>query len=261
MRDEALYVGYLSSRRPFPECDERFPLPMASSLIASTIRGVGEHAAIPDGVDERSAGLLRRAYDLSDTDTGQQLYREWADTYDRTMLDGLGYRSPAVVADAFARHAPDRVAADDPVLDLGCGTGLLGAELAARNYRTLDGLDLSAAMMDVAARSGRYRHLIEADLTAPLPIDDQTYTAAVSCGTFTSGHVGAGCLPEVVRILSVGGLLVCTVHHAVWSNLGFDTAFADLTSDGTLLCLEQVEVGFYDTTTDDGLLCVYLRTR
>ena len=55
------------------------------------------HAAIPEGVDPKSAELLRRAYALDDTGDGPQLYREWADTYDTTMLGGLGYVSPRLV--------------------------------------------------------------------------------------------------------------------------------------------------------------------
>ncbi len=49
---------------------------------------------IPPKVDDKSARLLERAYALSsDTDT-HELYRDWAETYDKTMLEGLGYLSP-----------------------------------------------------------------------------------------------------------------------------------------------------------------------
>ena len=203
------------------------------------------HAAVPDDVDPESAALLRRAYDLTDPADGQQLYEEWAETYDATRL----------VVEATVRHLADLAV---PVLDLGCGTGLVGAELATRGVTTIDGLDLSASMMQVAARRGVYRSFVEADLTAPLPIAAAAYGAAVCAGTFTSGHVDAACLDEVVRVLAPGGLLACTVHHAVWTVNGFDVAFERLTASGRLREVERRHVGFYDNTDDDGRLLVFV---
>ena len=43
----------------------------------------------------------------------------------------------------------------------------------------------------------------------------------VSTGTFTHGHVGAGCLPELLALLEPGGHLICTVHRDVWDDGGF----------------------------------------
>jgi len=212
------------------------------------------HAAVPDNVDPKSAALLRRAYDLTDPNDGQQLYEEWAETYDATMLDGLRYASPRLLVEAAVRHLPDLGVA---VLDLGCGTGLVGAELAARGVTTIDGVDLSATMMEVASRRGVYRAFIEADLTQPLPMGTAVYGAAVCAGTFTSGHVDASCLDEVVRVLAPGGVLACTVHHSVREVNGFDAAFDRLTSAGRLRVLEQREIGFYDNTEADGLLLVF----
>jgi predicted TPR repeat methyltransferase len=212
------------------------------------------HAAVPDNVDPRSAALLRRAYDLTDPADGQQLYEEWAETYDATMLDGLRYASPRLLVEAAVRYLPDLAV---PVLDLGCGTGLVGKELAARGATSIDGVDLSATMMEVAARLGVYRSFIEADLTQPLPIESDAYGAAVCAGTFTSGHVDATCLGEVLRVLAPGGVLACTVHHSVREVNGFDVAFDRLTSEGRLRELERSEIGFYDNTAADGLLLVF----
>jgi predicted TPR repeat methyltransferase len=211
---------------------------------------------IPDGVDEHGAALLRRAYALSTQDEGAELYREWADTYDRTMLDGLGYRSPQRLVDQFARLVLWR---DQPVLDIGCGTGLVGVELAGHGFGTIDGLDLSVPMMDEAMARGIYRTAIAADLNQPLPVADGAYGAAISTGTFTSGHVGASCLDEIVRVLRPGGLLSCTVHHAVWHDLGFDEGFARLEREGALTAVEVVTGGFYESTSDDGRFCLYRR--
>jgi predicted TPR repeat methyltransferase len=211
------------------------------------------HAEIPPGVDDQSAGFLERAYGLDDVADGQRLYLEWAKTYDTTMLDGLGYVSPRLVSEALAQYLGSvRL----PILDVGCGTGLVGAEVVARSYSVIDGLDLSLAMMAVARQRGIYRKLIEADLRSVLPIDSDTYGGVVCAGTFTSGHVDAGCLDELARVLAPGGLLVCTVHHAVWEPLGFRAAFDRLIASGTLQPVAESEVGYYANTRRDGRLLV-----
>lgn len=215
------------------------------------------HAPIPDGVDQRSAELLRRAYSLDNVDDGQQLYSEWAETYDTTMLDGLGYASPRLVAGLAAEWNAQIIG---PVLDIGCGTGLLGSELASRGFDLVDGVDLSPSMLEVAARRGTYRSLIEADLTAVLPMPDGAYGGAVCAGTFTSGHVDASCLDEIARVLAPDAVLICTVHHAVWHDLGFDTGVSRLEREGVLREVDRREVGFYDNTSADGFLLAFRRS-
>ncbi len=216
---------------------------------------MGHDELIPPGVAEHDAALLRRAYALTSQDEGAQLYREWAETYDRTMLDGLGYVSPRHLTALFARHVSWR---DRPILDLGCGTGLVGAALTDWGFNIVDGLDLSVDMMAVAERRGRYRHLIAADLNDPLPIATGRYGATICNGTFTSGHVGAGCLAEVARVIEPGGLLVCAVHHSVWEPLGFSTEFARLAAAGAIVEVEIVESAYYQSSTaTDGRLCVF----
>jgi len=215
---------------------------------------MSSHAAIPEGVDEQSAALLRRAYAVATTEDGQQLYQDWAATYDATMVEGLGYLTPRLVAEALAQHLKT---VDAPVLDIGCGTGLVGAAAAMLGFAHVDGLDLSKAMMSVAAQSGAYARLLEADLTQPLPVASGEYAAVVCAGTFTSGHVDATCLDELARILQPGGWLVCTVHHSVWEPLGFAAGFARLVNAGVFVPEFTADIGYYANSTNDGRLLVF----
>jgi predicted TPR repeat methyltransferase len=213
---------------------------------------------VPQGVEERDAALLRRAYGLTGKDEGAQLYREWAATYDRTMVEGLGYISPGRLAALFASHVTWR---DRPVLDLGCGTGLVAASLAELGFSTIDGLDLSSEMMAEAERRNIYRGFVTADLTKRLPIEDGTYAAAICNGTFTSGHVDASCLDEIVRVLAPGGVLACSVHLSVWDDFGFGAGFERLTSQGTLSMVATLETPHYTSSVaNDGRMCVFSRT-
>ncbi len=182
-------------------------------------------------LDDAAEALLKRAYETDRPDEQLALYRDWAGTYDETMIDGLGYLSPSNCANLLAEHLPDRTA---DIIDIGCGTGLAGAALAAHGYRTIDGLDISQAMLDVAGGRGIYRNLFVADLLGRVNVDDATYGGAICTGTFTHAHVGAACLDEICRILAPGAVFAFTVHRDVLGPMGFADKLADLQAQDIL---------------------------
>ncbi|MEM9472500.1 MAG: methyltransferase domain-containing protein [Pseudomonadota bacterium] len=212
---------------------------------------------IPPNVDAKSACLLERAYQLSSDADTHDLYRDWAETYDRTMLDGLGYLSPRLVSALLAEHAADKAG---PVLDVGAGTGLAGLELAKLGFTCIDAIDYSADMLAVAAQRNIYRHLVEADLTQPLAFPDAAYAAAVCTGTFTHGHVGPSCLTELFRIIAPGGLFAFSINTGVWAEAGFETELHRLEHAGTArLLTRRAGVNYQTSSGNDSWLNLYER--
>jgi len=206
-------------------------------------------SAIPQNEQE----LLRRAYGLSSDEASQALYRDWAKTYDKTMLEGLHYQSPRLVAARLADLMPERGHA---VLDIGCGTGLAGRELAALGYTVIDGIDISPEMMAVAREQGGYRDLVRADLNARLPLADGVYQGAICCGTFTSGHVRAPCLDEIMRVLAAGAPFAFTVKLEVWESFGFKDKLAQLEIAGAI-AIVALDAGclYANSPEPDGMFC------
>lgn len=212
---------------------------------------------IPPGVTPEAAKLLERAYSLSTDEQSRSLYRDWAETYDQTMVQGLHYQSPPTVAKLLGEHLPDRTAA---VLDIGCGTGLLGQCLSELGFKTIDGLDFSPEMMAVAQRRGVYRNFITADLNQPLAIQSDSYGGASCCGTFTHGHVGANCLDELFRVLKPDAPFAFTVKLEVFEAMGFKAKLASLMQSGRIKELVFTHDRHYSTSKQpDGVFCVYER--
>jgi predicted TPR repeat methyltransferase len=78
-------------------------------------------------------------------------------------------------------------------IDLGCGTGLMGARLRDK-VETLVGIDLSAAMVAETARKGIYDHVEKAELVAFLATQHETADLITAADVF----IYCGALPPVL---------------------------------------------------------------
>ena len=117
-------------------------------------------------------------------------------------------------------------------------------------------------MMAVARQKGGYRDLVSADLNARLPLADASYSGAICCGTFTSGHVRANCLEEVLRVLAPGAPFAFTVKLEVWESFGFKDTLARLEACGALKALLYEPGCLYANSAEpDGMFCAIERLK
>ena len=175
---------------------------------------------------------LGRAYALTSVPAARELYDKWASTYDAEMANETHeYVAPA----AASRHLVDLLDADAiakcKILDAGCGTGLVGQQLARAGASTIDGVDLSEGMLAVARNTGAYKNLSTADLSNTLDIQDGAYDAVICVGTLTQGHVGPGALRELVRVAKAEGYIVTTVLDKIWTSGGYEAEVDGLVKD------------------------------
>jgi len=203
--------------------------------------------------DGKHHGTLGAAYAAKRPEEVAALYDRWADTYDADM-SAAGYRHPTICLALLARHLPRGAA---PLLDAGAGTGLIGEWLAITGYPQVEALDISQGMLDKAAAKGVYTALHCLAMGGPLPFADDAYAGIVSAGVFTSGHVGAEGLDELIRICRPGGVIVLTVKNTLWE-AGFAKSVADLEAKGTVVRVEETSPyvsmpGEADTVPSRGL--------
>ena len=95
-------------------------------------------------------------------------------------------------------------------IDYGCGSGVLGVALRGQGIaRPLDGIDLSPVMLDLAGKTGCYRHLHRANLLAPqeCPALPAPYDFAITVGLVGDYVPYYVALPHLVSILRPGALL------------------------------------------------------
>jgi predicted TPR repeat methyltransferase len=139
-------------------------------------------------------------------------YDQWAKAYDDD-LSSWSYRAPEVVVETvLSRHPEAR-----SVLDVGCGTGLVGRALRARGFTgQVWGLDISQASLEVAQQTGSYDSVEQADLQQRLPFEDASADALVCVGVMTYLPDVASVWREFARVVRPGGLVVATQREDLW---------------------------------------------
>ncbi|MGI9594773.1 MAG: class I SAM-dependent DNA methyltransferase [Acidimicrobiales bacterium] len=185
-----------------------------------------------------------------DVDRLRRHYDRWAPAYDGDV-GADEYSLPNQVAlllnqivaqdqgEPIAGLTIDPAPPDPEIIDIGCGTGLIGQRLTADGYRSIDGIDLSPAMIEVAEGRGSYRSLRGGiDITAPLP-DDLVgrYDVAVAGGVFTVGHVPPSALRSVAAMVRPGGLAIVTTRHRYYETSDYQAESDRLEVDRVLALL------------------------
>jgi SAM-dependent methyltransferase len=172
--------------------------------------------------------------DLSRTDVAGldvvERYRRFAPVYDQSVAD-WGYRCWHRAALAIA----ERVAVYSPLLDAGCGTGLVGKALAKHGFTDLTGIDISPDMIVQAARLSCYRRLFEHDLgRTPYPFADGAFAAVACIGVLSLIADAVPVLAELRRLTAPGGWLVFTQQESLFEQRGYAELLAGFEARGEL---------------------------
>lgn len=132
-------------------------------------------------------------------------YGEWAASYEESVQDVMDLRLLARVQSVPWDHI--QLGAD-----LACGTGRIGVWLREHGVATLDGVDLTAEMLEGARGKGVYRQLIASDLRETgLPA--ATYDLVTV--SLADEHLPdlRPLYQEAARIASAGGYFVLVGYH------------------------------------------------
>ena len=161
------------------------------------------------------------AYALDDAESHRKFYDAWANDYDSGFVQSAGYIYPEEVARRYLALATP---ADTPIVDIGCGTGLIG-EFFRNTDLEIDGYDISPGMLEKARARQIYHDLIEADLTSHADLPVHRYGGVVSCRTFTLGHLGPAELAKALGMARFGALCVIGINARHYEDAGFDHFF------------------------------------
>ena len=140
----------------------------------------------------------------------EALFDGYAEDFENSLIDQLEYKIPLLIADMILKNHSDDLLGK--VLDLGCGTGLVGKEVK-QFCSHLVGIDLSNSMLEHARRKDVYDELMQSDILEYLSTEDLNFDYFISADVF----VYMGDLSEVFRLIKSrnrsGGTLMFSTEH------------------------------------------------
>lgn len=112
------------------------------------------------------------------------LFDSYANNFDDHLVKTLGYRIPEEVCSLIEKWGAENEDEEKPdILDLGCGTGLCGRLLVGK-YRSLVGVDLSEAMLDIARSLNIYTDLKRQDVSVYLQDNPGMFDVVIAADVF-----------------------------------------------------------------------------
>jgi predicted TPR repeat methyltransferase len=183
-----------------------------------------------------------------------EAYKGWAADYDDDTVGKFGYVAHRVSAEALHANLDDLNAC---ILDAGCGTGLVGEELAQKGYTRMDALDFSREMLAEAERKKIYQRHIHADLSKPLAMADNSYDAVVCAGTFTYGHVKTSAFNEIVRVTRPQGIVCFTIREGAYEDYGYRQRMIELEQNKAWELLHMQDAEYLKNEQIRCKLCTY----
>ena len=198
--------------------------------------------------EKNALHLLKGAYSLSSPDDNRKYYEGFAPFYDNVFVKDLGYTYPSVVANLLV----EKVKIDGPICDIGCGTGLVASEIKKKAPNAvIDGVDISKEMIQISREKNIYRSLLELNLEDPLDHLLKNYSAVVSAGTFTHGHLGPDALNGLISHFKSGTKFVIGINFDHYHLKGFEKKLKALINSNTIESFELNEVKVYNKENED----------
>ena len=140
----------------------------------------------------------------------ETLFNDYAINFENYLVNKLEYKTPNLITELIVAKNPNIQLGS--VLDLGCGTGLIGDEI--RKYcSNLEGIDLSKSMLEKASAKNIYDKLEHKDIVEYLSTQDLDFNYFISTDVF----IYVGELPQIFKLIksrnkSKGKFIFSTEH-------------------------------------------------
>lgn len=182
-------------------------------------------------------------FSTADNEEMKQLYldKKIAESYNKLELFKLNEQE--ILAEYLNKNVQNK---NCSIIDFGCGTGLLGIQLAKKGFKYIDGLDYSDKMLEIAKSEGIY-HCLNQCVLGIKQFPEKfigKYDIVTSWGLICLNHAGENIFHEMISAINPESQIKLiifnipnpkTVPHLI-------NIYENLVKEGKLVKLNQIDV-------------------
>lgn len=185
-------------------------------------------------------------------DTIKEHYDELCTNYEDIYLKA-GFHDPEQCANLVRDLFPDIGIEDKSkvqILDMGCGTGLVGKYLYDFGFKGITGVDASKGMLDEASRKeGVYGDLIELFLGKPETYPENLrgkYDFITASGILADNHLDCSVFEEMLLSLKKGGIAIFATRTEYLEKYAYGPYMKKLEDEGKWKFVKETTFNRYD---------------
>ena len=174
-------------------------------------------------------------------------YNELSSHYEEIYLRA-GWHDPLKCAE-LAKTCVGDAAEAAVVLDMGCGTGLVGQYLKERGFNQIVGVDASAGMLEKAKVKGSYTELHELFLGLPDTFPENLHNrfdVITASGILAEGHLDNKVFDEMLMALKTGGYAVFATRTMYLTQYNYVEKIKELVDTGKWSLVNEITFDRYD---------------
>ena len=174
-------------------------------------------------------------------------YNELSSHYEEIYLRA-GWHDPLKCAE-LAKSCIGDAAEAAQVLDMGCGTGLVGQYLVERGFKTVVGIDASAGMIEKARTKNTYSELHELFLGRPDTFPEQfhgRFDVITASGILAEGHLDNRVFDEMLMALKTGGYAIFATRTMYLTQYDYISKITELTNASKWKLVQELTFDRYD---------------
>lgn len=185
-------------------------------------------------------------------------YNKEADIYEEMYLT-MGYHDHEKVNEIASEFITDLQQRESiEVIDLGCGTGLVGDELFKKGgFKNIVGVDASVEMMVIAQKKGSYKETIELWLGKPETFPENLknrFSLVTCCAVLAEGHCDKKLFDEMIMTAKGrGSIIIFSTRDSYLTDFGYQKRIDELVEEGKWKNVKSILIPKYDKLGDKNL--------